>query len=747
MAVVAAWPLPTCAVCVGDTKAWEVRAAAGRVSLDRDGVRAGILAGTLNGSDLVLDGAASTPIAAHAAFRTLFLPGHPDALPVRPEPTVGSGKLRRVPVMLGVGVVLAVALGLSSPYVLPELTAGGSASTGTKAAAVAAPVPSAAAEVVPPPAAPVVAAQPLDPIGELVKRVGPVESDGAALLAEARDARLLATPEGLLAAIGAGERAVAHAPQDPDALALLAGLLAEAGMAPQLRTALLVRAISLQKDAPAVHRAVAEDALARSDIDSARLSVDACLRVVPTDLGCRELHGRVIEAGSASIKEAEATNLVYALDELTKAWPENRHLPRRAALLAARADLTGAEGRLAAERKRFPADPALQAASALLSFRNGAPTRARALLRRLEAPPDALLVEAAGEAVGRGAPDEALALLARVQAAAMRRDARLYEAQARWLLARAGKGSAAEASAAAERVAALDPGHPAVVQVRVALASLANDPTAAARAWEQLQTGGAQPVDIARAWVARAALNVAQHHPREALLEVESALQADGSAPEVHLWRAAAQASGQNGAAAVDALRAAITAIDGRHARRRTYGGALVLPADIPALRTALTTLLQDDPARRDDLALANAVLDWLGGDAAAASAALVPLVQRGADADALALDARLLLAAGQPKEALARMDQAVALRPREVAWQLVRAEALLALRKVGDAEVALASARSGKVPVTTLQLLVGEVAAKKGDTAAALVARRAAVAADPTDLGARRALRGVTED
>lgn len=745
MAVAAAWPLPTCEVCVGATTTWEVRVGPDRLRLDRDGVRARLLDGTLNGGDLVFDGAASTPLAAHAAFRTLFLPGHPDALPVRPGPKVGSAMVRRIAGLLGLGVVLIAALGAASVWLVPNLPLGGSVSKGIQTAPVAAPVAgpvggaSAAAVPVEPP--------PPDLVAELIARVGAVDAPRATLIAEATAARLRATPEGLVAAIAAGERAVVQGPQDPEALALLAGLLADAGQAPELRAALLGRAIVVSNDAPAVRRAVALDALARADVPAARFAADECLRAVPSDLGCREALGRVLEAASPALKEAEAANLVYTLDELAKAWPENLDLPRRAALLAARADLPGAEGRLAAERKRFPKDPAVQAASALLSFRDGAASQGRAILARMDTPPDALLVEAAGEAVGRGAPEEALALLNRLQGAPAGRDARLYEAQARWLLARAGKGAPAEAAAAAERAAELDPGHPAVVQVRVAAAALTNDAPSAAKAWEALQTRGAQPVDVSRAWIARAALNLAQHHPREALLEVESALQADASAPEVHVWRAAAMVSGQNGVAAVDALRVAVTAIDGRHARRRAYGGALPVPADIPGLRAGLTKLLEGDPARKDDLSLGLAILDWLGGDFDAASLALAPVVQRGADADALALDARLLLRKGQAREALARMEQALALRPREVAWQLVRAEALLALRQGAQAEAALASARSGNVPVTTLQLLVGDVAAKKGDTAAALVARRAAVAADPTDLHARRALRGVSED
>ncbi len=729
-----------------------------RLRLDVAGVRARLVAGTLDGTDVVIDGAATTSVAAHPAFRAFFMPGHADALPPRtvaagaPAAPPSAGRGRRVLLLVGVGGVLAAAL-VAVFAALPDAGEG----------AVRRPIPpigasvAPAVEVIPGPdvlpagspesAPPPVEAAPVGPIEALAQRVGPVEEPRAALLAAAWEARLLATTKGAEDAIVAAERAVARAPSDPEALALLAEVYADAGREPELRTALLARAVATAEAAPAVRRAVAVEALAQLDYAGARLSADTCLRTHPTDLGCREVMGRALESGAAVLKEAEASNLLYALDELAAAWPENKDLPRRGALLAARSDLLGAEARLAVERKRMPKDPALLAASALLAFRDGSTVKARGILETLDPAPDALLVEAAGEAVGRGAAEEALGYLARLQAKPTGRDARLYEVQARWLLARAGKAPVAEATAAGERAAQLDGGHPAVVQARVAIAGLADDPAAAARAWEKLQTRGPAPVDLARAWMARAALNLSQDHPREALIEVDSAMQADRSTPEVFLWMATVQVAGQNGIAASKALREAIVSIDGRHARRRAYGGALPVPADVPALRAGLTALLTGDPARADDLAVSTAVLDWLEGDLDAARASLAPLVERGIDPDALALDARLLLAKGQAPGALARVNQALALRPKEVAWQLVRAEALLSIGKASEAEAAIAAARSGNVPVTSLQLVVGKVAARNGNTAAALVARRAAVAADPTDLVARRALRGATED
>lgn len=111
LVVVAAWPLPTCDDCTGGTSPWEVRVGAERVHLDHADVRSRLLDGTLIGSDFVTAGGESTPIAAHAAFRTLFLTGHPDALPLRSPPSTGSRAVRRIAVMLGLGAALVAAMG------------------------------------------------------------------------------------------------------------------------------------------------------------------------------------------------------------------------------------------------------------------------------------------------------------------------------------------------------------------------------------------------------------------------------------------------------------------------------------------------------------------------------------------------------------------------------------------------------------------------------------------------------------
>jgi hypothetical protein len=585
------------------------------------------------------------------------------------------------------------------------------------------------------------------PLELLITRVGPVTEAPEVLLAQARAA--VAKAEDLPAAEALAERAFAAAPEAPDALALLAELVADSGGAADLRDAALARAQTAGPTLPSVRRAAAIVALAGGNASEARRLADQCLADTPADLGCRDAQARAREA--ADPKGPEVDNLLYALDELARAWPENRAIPRRAALLAARTDVLGAEARLDAQAARAPQDAGLAEARARLAFRNGRSNTARTLLGAIPTPSPDLLIEAAGDAVGRGRGGEALDFLQRVPAPASTATARLYEAQARWLVARATTPAdptqIQAALSAARRAAQDDPGNPAVVQVRLATSLLARDFPDAVQAWQLLDPKGGTPVDQARAWVMRASMDLSQDHPREALTAMEAAVAADTSDPSSWLWLAQAHTSAQNGLAAAKALREAVVSVDGRHARRRAYGGALPVPADAATLGAALTALLASDPARQDDLGVSRAAIAWLSGDDATALTDLAPVLQRGVDADAAALRARLLLARGDAAEALSAVDAALSVRPKEAAFSLLRAEVLGALGRGREAETALATARSGGAPVASVELTKVRLALKARDAAGALVASRAAYAADPTDLVARRALRGVSED
>lgn len=68
-----------CARC-SPPATWTVLVGTERVALDRETLKARLLAGTVSGTDHLVEGTESTPIAAHPAFRAWFLAGHPDAL-------------------------------------------------------------------------------------------------------------------------------------------------------------------------------------------------------------------------------------------------------------------------------------------------------------------------------------------------------------------------------------------------------------------------------------------------------------------------------------------------------------------------------------------------------------------------------------------------------------------------------------------------------------------------------------------
>ena len=79
------------------TARWTIRAASGELTLDRPGVIAALRAGRLRATDPVLVGdGRSVPLAAHAPFQALFLPGHPDHVAPPAAPAPAASWLRRL---------------------------------------------------------------------------------------------------------------------------------------------------------------------------------------------------------------------------------------------------------------------------------------------------------------------------------------------------------------------------------------------------------------------------------------------------------------------------------------------------------------------------------------------------------------------------------------------------------------------------------------------------------------------------
>lgn len=720
--VAAVPPLPTCAQCSGARETWEIRLGNERVILDEAGVRGHLAAGTLTGQEHLQEGVRAIPIAAHPRFRSAFLEGSPNALAlVRTPPTTKPPPRRSWRfALLGITALVAALVLLNQA---PE-----------------APPPSAPAPVAPPvvaPADPNVLPPRLD---ALIRAADPVEEPRSVLLARAWTA--WSTGQNAEAVTHA-TRAVARSHDDVQALALLAALHSEGGTEPELALELLSRARARDPSAPAVLRAGAVAALARNDADEARRLTAECLAVA-NDLGCREVSLRIDERAT-SLRTVDAENLVYAMDALAKDWPELDGLDARAALVAARAELQGAEARVSAAIAAGHTDDATRSAGLWLAFRNGPTAADRAALADLTSPSEPLLLEAAGDAIGANRPQDALLLLRRLKEPRSNA-ALLYEAQAALLLARK-SGDGGAALEAARRASAADPQNPAVVQVYAEAAMLAGESATALAAWDTLSLIRAPTPDLARAWATRTAQQLAANHPREAVIAGEAAVEIDPSEPSNFLWHAAALAAAQNGPGAVSTLRGAAWAVDGRHARRRPYGGALPVPLPIDRLRGDLPPLLKDDPARATDLTVALAIVDWLSGDLAAATTRLAPVVTAGIDPEALLVHARIEAAQGRRASARAAVTQALALRPKEATLHLLKAELDVADGNVEEAERELAKARGGRLPDASLRLTELALAEKKADAAGLVEARRAAVRAAPDDLVARRAWRQVRRD
>ncbi|MFZ5476456.1 MAG: tetratricopeptide repeat protein, partial [Myxococcota bacterium] len=574
-----------------------------------------------------------------------------------------------------------------------------------------------------PPPPPVVA---LGPIETMTARVGAVEEPRALLVARAWTARLGGDRDG---AVRLAERAVARSPEDPEALALLAELYVEADQEPDLARELRRRAQQKGPQNVAASRAMARIAWTQGRVDAALAEAERCVSLAPDDVGCRAVNLAVTEGGR------DPANVLYAYDELAKAWPANRELARRGALLAVAADAGGAEDRVAAARKLLPKDEDLKRADAKLRMRVGDLDGALSLLGvpSPNAAPDGALDAAAilvakGDGAGARAWLDALPEPGRAESRARYR---LLAVQARLLLARADASRSPEVAAAAAALADLGGRSAAEIQAKVLAATFAGGDVAAA--WTAPDPEKSPRRDVARAWLARAAAEVAAGRPPEALSAAEEAVKADPSDPTAHLWKTQALLLAQNGNGAMAALRAAVAAVDGQAARRSPVDAALPVPA--PA-HLALDKLGAGDLALRNQRALAEDVIAWLRGGSPSLDPSDVT------EAELHALRARVRLARGDAAGALVEIEKAAAMQPRQAAWHVVRAQAQVALGRWSDAERSLETIRSAGHRTPIVSALRAQVAKARKSPAAALDAAREAVAADPADVVARRLLR-----
>lgn len=721
-------PFARCPRCAADgAPVWEVRRGAERLTLDRAAIADRVRGARLGPFDWVrLPGEPFAPLGASPDFRGLFVPGGPDELtfaaaaPATPAPRLGSGApgrlLRAGALLLGLGAVAAAAAWFALQPAPP-------APAPAPPVVEAVPVPTEA----PPPVA-------KDVLAELAARVGPVVEPRETLVADAWKAWLGATPKGLAQALTLAERAVVAAPEDPEALALLAALVAETGGDAEVGAAALARAQGASASLPVVRWATARVALLQGRLADAQAEAERCVNESPADLACRAVLLETTDSG-----RRDPANVLYAYDELAREWPENKNLARRAAVVAAERDAPGAEARLAAARKALPGDQALLAAEAVLTLKNGDLRAGLALAGKVSPAPLSLALEAAAADLALGDGDAAARRLegkVAPESPEIKLRLALLRVQAQILRARAGAHDAgAAASAAVEQLGDFEAGRPAVVQARALAARAAGKPVS----WGRLDTRGATGRDIARLWLSQAEVALAEGRAPDAVRAADEAVAADPADPAVHLWRARARLAAQNAPGAIEALRDAVLLVDGSVADRHPVSSALAVSA--PSLRGDLAAVLQD-PTLAQGLPWAGAVAAWLEGDLAAAAAALA-----GADGQEpllLALRARVALAQGDAAGALVSLDRALAIEPKGGALQLLRAEALAARGRWAEAATAISLAEGagarGPIPPT----LRASAAKAKGNAAGTLDAASEALKADPAYLPARKLWRAV---
>lgn len=722
-----------CARCSAGSVRYIVHRAGGTRELDADGVLAALRKGELSGLDAVARvGEAARPLAGHPDFRVWFMPGAGGLPGTEARPTTIHGPRRTVnwgevfkalaATIVGGAAVGAVALFFQRGPSVEEVgqsvrTRVAPVLTGEKPAGSTPP-----AKAVDP------ASQP--PIAALLARVGPVDEPRALTIARARALEAAGDPASLLQAVGQAERAVARDPTAVDALSLLAELEAEADQEPELRTALLTVARSRRPESVVVRRAAAADALARGQRGEAASQIEACRKADPDDVLCRfsDLRLRAAIDGAAVLPK---------FDALTKEWPENRRVPRAAALLAAELDQADATARLDAVRPALKGDVAVDGAYALLRLRDGKLDEGCTLADKVGDRAGLTLAVVAAEAsIVRKAPQDALTWLDRAKARTPTGEwadrVRVADVQARWMLAKRDPARVAEASSAAS---ALTVATPAAAQARMLVAALSDK--ADAGAWGDVDEAHASRVDLGRAWMTRARLALEHTDVATAQTATEKARTADPHVSEPYLLAARAMLVGANPDKAVVVLRQGVLALDGRGARRGGAGGALPVPVEAGDVRTGLEQGLTGRTGAEAALRFAKAAAALLGGDAKTALGEYPEPAE--ADASGYALVARARLAVGDVQGARTLLATARGKYPTEPALAALEVEAALLVKDPKAGSAAIATLLGTAPDDAYYHALRAALAQLSGDSALARSEAETAHTGDPSDLVSRR--------
>ncbi|MEN9787074.1 MAG: hypothetical protein RLZZ299_2338 [Pseudomonadota bacterium] len=700
-------------------------------------VVAKVRGGELSGLDWIADGiAAPMPIAAHPTYRALFLPGLPLDIPGLEEEVVEEvAEEERVVrpwwILASFTTMVVAAAAAAVLWLGPRAAAAwGAILIGLR-----------------------------DPGLEASLDVHTIVADSvsdaprATLLAEAWRGWGEGTPEGLVRAVERARSLAVRAPEDAEALGTLAFLLAHAGNAPLDRDAALRRAEAAAPDSPVVLLARGAIALSLGDRVQAAEHAEACLQAAPTMLPCQEL---AVQA-TAETPETLRDRMV-ALDTLAEAWPGNVRVRARRAQVAVALDAPDAQPLLEEVRALLPEDHTLMVADAELRFKDGDVGGARALASAAgDAANEAVAISAAETAVADDDFEAALALLAPLRASPPRETADVVrvaalEAQARLRGAETlgGAGRWEVARLAVERLRALAPSSPITAQLGMRVARGRQDARGIEVAWGWVSLAGAEPRDRSRAWATRANTLLSRGLARSAQVAALDAVRADPLDATPHVIHIAAAAAARDVPGLRAAVREALERRDGRRARRKAHGGAIVEPAPWARAVVAVERLPASGVGCRPDAegglgdvcVAARATLAWLQreGAAEAGVGGLVGAAIRG----------RAALARGDASAALAAMDEAVALEPDTYAWRLGRLEALVALARWAEADEAVRAAartyravdRNGPPYDPYLEALHADVAAARGLRDEAVEAGRRALALDPLDVATRRMLR-----
>ncbi len=725
-----------------------VLAVGGKWSLDGPAVVERLRAGQLAGTDwIVRDDGSKVLVAEHPTFAPLYASGDVGEVVV-PVQVAAKGAARlpgryvaaagRVLVGVTLGGVLATAGGWAYLH-RDELLA--------RVEAEALPVlaPSAAdpgaAKEGPAVVTPVAVAGP-GPVDQLVARVGPVEEPRALLVAQAWQEWEKGGRAAALAAVALAERAVARAPNDPEALGLLASLLVETGGDASTVRALADRCLSRHPDADGCARARAAVAVAESRLDDARAAVQACAG--RGDLACRAVYVTAVARDAARPLEA-----LGAVQKLSEVWPSNRELSRSIALLSSQLDVPEARSRVESARRDIKGDPDLEAAYAGLIILDGETRAGLSLALELgESCPPWLRVRAGAVAVAGNEPERAISLVGGVGddpgvTDDVRRSARLVLAQARYMEAARDPTKIEAAKAAVASLVELGRTDPVVAQVRARVAMLSADGAETARAWASMDNNLRTGAELSRVIATQVALGIAAKQPVSDLVPLaEQARRADLSAPEGHLWLARAHLEGHNPAQAIDVLLGAILQVDGQAARRRAGMAALAPGVPAKEVKAMLETGVGNDATFARAYQIALATTSWLGDDSAAALRALDAAGGIDDDPAAMALRARVKLSLGDAKGAAADWKRVVQQRPKQGEAWLGLVAALVEAGEHEEARSFLDNVSASPLSSTMVQNVRAEVRAHSGEVEAAKRDFVEATRRDPFDSRARVRLR-----